>query len=266
MQVLDLSGAGTPETVRAVGGVHDGTFRQHRQAVLTEPRQQPRNSVTSTRVLPPVTDVAPDATLVAVIESQPLYRDALERAISADDGLSVVVSAASVQEFQARVRARPDVLIVDMQPRASAGIERVRRLVEQGFSVLVLSTSSEGPDVVDTIAAGARGYLLKDATAVEILAAVGAVATGRSYVSPTLAGLLLQGRRPPVPKDPDLSERERGVLELVARGCTDHVIATELNIGVSTVRSHLDRIRDKTGHRRRADLTRFAIEHAILGS
>lgn len=221
--------------------------------------------MTSPRVLPTVADVSPETTLVAVIESQPLYRDALERAISIDEGSSMIVSAASVQEFQARVRAKPDVVIVDMQPPGAVGIERVRRLVDQGYSVLVLSTSSEGPDVVDTIAVGARGYLLKDATAAEILAAVGAVATGRSYVSPTLAGLLLQGRRPAIPKDPDLSEREREVLNLVARGCTDYVVAAELSIGVSTVRSHLDRIRDKTGHRRRADLTRFAIEHSIFG-
>lgn len=221
--------------------------------------------MTSSRVLPMLADVSAETTLVAVIESQPLYRDALERAFSIDEGFSTIVSAASVQEFQARVRARPDVVIVDLHPRGAAGVEKVRRLVEQGYSVLVLSTSSEGPDVVDTIAVGARGYLLREATAVEILAAAGAVAAGRSYVSPTLAGLLLQRRRPSVPKDSDLSERERDVLKLVARGCTDHVIAAELSIGVSTVRSHLDRIRDKTGRRRRADLTRFAIEHSISG-
>ncbi|MGL5849163.1 MAG: response regulator transcription factor, partial [Phycicoccus sp.] len=65
-------------------------------------------------------------------------------------------------------------------------------------------------------------------------------------------------------RDHDLSDREREVLSLVARGDTDHEVARRLCISVSTVRSHLDRIRDKTGQRRRADLTRFAIQHSIV--
>ncbi|MGF1647320.1 MAG: response regulator [Kineosporiaceae bacterium] len=208
----------------------------------------------------------PKATLhVAIIEDHPLYREALERALATDDHIALDVSAGSLEEFSARVRTRPDVVVADLRLPGLGGFDGIRRLVAQGHAVLVLSGSVEGSDVVGAISEGARGYISKDAQAHEILAALRTVAAGRTYVSPTLAGLLLQASRlQEEPEVRNLSDRERAVLALVAAGHTDHQIAHRLGIGVSTVRSHLDRIRDKTGQRRRADLTRFALEHEIV--
>jgi DNA-binding NarL/FixJ family response regulator len=101
--------------------------------------------------------------------------------------------------------------------------------------------------------AGASGYLTKDADAADLVAAVRVVAASGTYVSPTLAGYLMQTGR----KDRehfDLTDRELEVLGLVAEGETDKEISLALFISVSTVRSHLDRIRDKTGARRRVQM------------
>jgi DNA-binding NarL/FixJ family response regulator len=202
---------------------------------------------------------------VAIVEDHPLYREALERALGTDDDIALDLSAGSLEEFSARVRTRPDVVVVDLRLPGLGGFDGVRHLVGRGFAVLVLSGSVDGDDVVGAISEGARGYVSKDARAPEIVTALRTVAAGRTYVSPTLAGLLLQASRPrEEPGVRDLTERERAVLSLVARGHTDHQVAHRLGIGVSTVRSHLDRIRDKTGQRRRADLTRFALENELL--
>jgi DNA-binding NarL/FixJ family response regulator len=201
---------------------------------------------------------------VAVIEDHPLYREALEQTILSSE-MALILSVGSIEEFDARCPSPPDVVIADLHLPGLEGAPGVRHLTNQGLTVLVLSASSDGPDVVEAIGGGARGYLSKDAQAPEILAAVRAVAAGRGYVSPTLAGHLLQATRRELPQLPELSQREQEVLAHLARGETDHEIAGELCISVSTVRSHLDRIRDKTGKRRRADLTRFALEHSIVG-
>lgn len=201
---------------------------------------------------------------VGVIEDHPLYRQALEAVLEASEAIEVDLAVSTVEEFLARSQTPPDVVLVDLHLPGIQGPEGVRALVQRGHKVLVLSASVDGADVVEAIGEGASGYVSKDADAAEICAAIQAVDRGRGYVSPMLAGHLLQGSRRAVPELPELSEREREVLAHLAKGMTDHAIAQELCISVSTVRSHLDRIRDKTGQRRRADLTRFAIENAIL--
>ncbi|MGL5817490.1 MAG: response regulator [Phycicoccus sp.] len=201
---------------------------------------------------------------IDVIEDHPLYREALERVLRSSDEICLEVSAGSIEEYLARAKERADVVIVDLHLPGLHGGAGVRRLVGLGHVVLVLSGSLDGSDVVAAISEGARGYVSKDAQAHEILTALRVVAAGRSYVSPTLAGFLMQPGRPAGGEGHELSDREREVLSLVARGDTDQEIASRLCISVSTVRSHLDRIRDKTGQRRRADLTRFALQHAIL--
>ena len=119
--------------------------------------------------------------------------------------------------------------------------------------------------MVDAIAAGAAGYLTKSSEPEEITHAVQVVAEGGTYVSPTLASFLLQAARTdPVDIPFALTEREKEILSLVASGERDADIAEQLYISIRTVRSHLDRIRDKTGRRRRADLTRLAIQEGIV--
>jgi DNA-binding NarL/FixJ family response regulator len=197
-------------------------------------------------------------TTVAIVEDHPVYRLGLVQAIEATPVLDLVITARSIEDFQARALTRPDVVILDLHlPGGMEGAEAVDNLAAQGFAVLVVSVSDRQAVVVDAIGAGARGYLTKEAEPDEIIRAVMIVAAGGTYVSPTLAAFLLKA---PI----QLTEREKEILQLVASGETDRDIADQLVISVRTVHSHLDRIRDKTGRRRRADLTRLAIEHGIV--
>jgi DNA-binding NarL/FixJ family response regulator len=195
---------------------------------------------------------------VAIVEDHPVFRKGLTQVIQSADGLEVVGVARSISEFDNLHLAAATVVLLDLRlPGGLEGADAVAHVVSRGHPILVISVSEAQADVVQAIEAGARGYLSKKADEPEILGAVHAVADGGTYVSATLAAYLLQTSM-------KITEREREILELVAQGDTDQDIAERLTISVRTVHSHLDRIRDKTGSRRRADLTRLAIERGFM--
>ncbi|HXQ59718.1 MAG TPA: response regulator transcription factor, partial [Acidimicrobiales bacterium] len=155
-----------------------------------------------------------------------------------------------------------DVVILDLHLPDCQGADAVGRVRAKHSNVLVVSASDDRKHVVDAIGAGASGYLPKSSQAEEIANAILVVAAGGTYVSPVLAAFLLRDNRDQSrPTAYTLTDREREILALLAEGETDADIAERLFISVSTVRSHLDRIRDKTGHRRRAELARLSFEH-----
>lgn len=197
-------------------------------------------------------------TNVGVIEDHPLYRAVLVDVLSQTPDLRVVAAGASIDELEP-VRDLPlDVVLFDLHVPGRAGADGVRYLTRSGTWVLVVSAFAGRDEVLDAIAAGARGYVTKEVDGPDLIEAVRVIASGRSHVSPTLAGHFMHGaeRR----EGAGLTDREREVLSLLASGETDQEIASALGISVRTVRSHLDRIRAKTGRRRRAELTRLAFE------
>jgi DNA-binding NarL/FixJ family response regulator len=208
----------------------------------------------------------PDSTnglIVAVVDDHPLYRDALVSVLTSSTRIASVMVADSVEDYEQSARfaesagsPEPHVVLLDLGLPGVCGTAAVRRVADGGPPVLVVSAEVQDDRVVDSLAAGAAGFLSKTADGPDLLAATLAVASGQRWVSPHLAGRLLTG----VTDRPRLSRRERDVLSQVIAGNTDREIATNLRIAVSTVRSHLDRIRDKTGSRRRADMVRFALE------
>jgi DNA-binding NarL/FixJ family response regulator len=201
-------------------------------------------------------------TSVGIIEDHPVFRQGLAQVIEAEEGLTLLFAVRSVEEFET-VRARPDVVILDLNLGGLSGAEAVAAVCGRGVPVLVVSADGGQQQVLDAIAAGASGYLTKSAEPSEIARALSVVAGRGSYVSPTLAAFFLRAAR----GDPGvfhLTDREREILRLVAGGERDQDIAEQLYISVRTVRSHLDRIRDKTGRRRRPDLTRLALEQGIV--
>jgi DNA-binding NarL/FixJ family response regulator len=204
---------------------------------------------------------------VALIEDHPLFRDALAEVLRSAMSANVVLTAGSVEEYERRLRRPPDLTLLDLGLPGVSGAAAVRRVQATGTVVLALSATYQESSVLEALASGARGYLCKDVDAAEVVTAVRAVAGGGSYVSPRLAGDLLRaaGTGTSVPRETcPLTPREQEVLGLLGGGETDHGIAKALSISVATVRSHLDRIRDKTGRRRRPDLTRLALEHALV--
>jgi DNA-binding NarL/FixJ family response regulator len=202
---------------------------------------------------------------IHVVEDHPLYRAALVQALGLSKDMRIGVTARSVEEFSAFRQPPGSVVILDLRLPGVSDAEAVSTVVGMGFAVLVLSAYGARSDVLAAIAAGASGYLTKDADIDEIHRAVRQVAAGNSYVSPTLAAYLLDSSRTRYTAvQLPLSDRERQVLALLADGGRDQDIADKLSISVRTVRSHLDRIREKTGRRRRPELTRLAIEKGIV--
>jgi DNA-binding NarL/FixJ family response regulator len=202
-----------------------------------------------------------DVIRVAVIEDHPLFRQGLVQVIAKADGLDLVASVQSVGEMEEIGFAGVDVVILDLHLPDCEGAVAVSRVKAQNDAILVISASDDRKHVVDAIAAGACGYLTKSSDADEITKAIVTIASGSTYVSPVLAAYLLRDTRDQGRSSSfALTAREREILSLLADGETDADIADRLFISVRTVRSHLDRIRDKTGHRRRAELARLAFE------
>lgn len=201
--------------------------------------------------------------LVGVVEDHPLFRTAVARLLGDADGIELGAVAESVAQF-ASMRQPAGVVVLDLNLPGVHHAAAVMEVVGMGHKVLVVSAHAAQEEVLGAISAGARGYLTKDSDGSEIVRAVREVHAGNSYVSPTLASFLLNTSRDRYagPKIA-LSARERQVLSLLAEGERDQDIAETLQISVRTVRSHRDRIRDKTGRRRRPELTRLAIEEGI---
>ncbi|MET0136694.1 MAG: response regulator transcription factor [Kibdelosporangium sp.] len=195
---------------------------------------------------------------VGVIEDHPLFRAAVAQLLAETPGIELGAVAGSVAQFAARRRDQSGVVVLDLRLPGVQGATAVAEVVRMGYRVLVLSACTGQAEVLGAMAAGASGYLTKDSEGEEIVHAVRRIAGGGSYVTPMLAAQVLDAGAVI-----ELSARERQVLSLVASGERDQDIADALEISIRTVRSYLDRIRDKTGQRRRTELTRYAIEHGV---
>jgi DNA-binding NarL/FixJ family response regulator len=203
--------------------------------------------------------VGSDLIGVALIEDHPLYRQGLMHTVEANPRFELVAAAGSIGEMEAHGYVGVHVVLLDLHLPDGTGADAVSRVSAPGRAVLVVSASDDSVSVVDAIGAGASGYLHKSCTAEEIAIAVTAVASGGMYVSPVLAAYLLRDNKDR-PSEESLTPRENEILALLAEGETDADIAKQLFLSIHTVHSHLDRIRDKTGQRRRADLTRYALQ------
>jgi len=204
-----------------------------------------------------------EPTRVAIVEDHPVFRQGLAGLIEDADGLQLVCAVRSTTELDAELAVGgppPAVILLDLQLTGGGrqGADAVGYCCERGLTVLVVSASSTSGTVVAAMAAGASGYVHKEAEPDEIVRAIRTVAAGGSYISPTLAGYLLTAHQI------TLTKRETEIVRLVASGEKDLDIAAELFISVHTVHSHLDRIRAKTGRNRRVDLARFAIDRGLL--
>lgn len=203
---------------------------------------------------------------VAVIDDHPIFREGLAQIVSASEEFALAGTFESVRAFL-DADAHADLVLLDFHLASGpVGPDAVRVLVERGCLVLMVSADIERTSVVETLGAGARGYVGKHAPVDEVLRAIRIVTDPTepgTYVSPALASLLLEASKHRGSDRLELSAREKEVLVLVAEGERDQDIAELLHISIGTVRSHLDHIRTKTGQRRRADLTRYAIDHRL---
>lgn len=159
---------------------------------------------------------------------------------------------------------RPDLVVCDLHMPRGGGLRVVERCATV-CPIVILTVSEAERDLLDAVAAGAAGYLLKTTPADEIRAALLAAADGEPVFSPSLAALVLGEfrRLARTPAASPLSERERTVLQLVARGRRYGEIATELSISPKTAENHVRNILGKLHLSRRADLIRYAVRHGL---
>ena len=176
-----------------------------------------------------------------IADDHSVVRTGLRHLVATFDDVELIGAAADGEEAVTLCADHdPDVVLMDLEMPVLDGIEATRRIVEAqpGVAVVVLTSFSDREQILRALDAGAVGYLLKDAEPAELERAVRAAARGESPLDPRAGRALLQDRASGSPLD-GLSEREREVLGMVARGLPNKLIARELQISEKTVKAHL---------------------------
>lgn len=208
---------------------------------------------------------------VAIVDDHAMFRTGVRAEISRT--VDVVAEAEDVETAVAAIKAhKPDVVLLDVHMPGGGGMEVIRRLHprEPDIKFLALSVSDAAEDVIGIIRAGARGYVTKNISGPELLDALARVAAGDAVFSPRLAGFVLDAfagtiEVAQVDEDLDrLTEREREVMRLIARGYAYKEVAKELFISVKTVESHVSSVLRKLQLSSRHELTRWANERRLI--
>ena len=207
-------------------------------------------------------DPVPAPTIrLLLVDDHPLVRDGLRARLEVVPGFEVVGEAGNADEAQARMAAlRPSLVLMDVGMKDVNGIDLTAMLLvrEPALQVLMLSMYDNPEYVQRAMQAGARGYVLKDAPASEIIAAIEAVAGGGTFLSPAVSKRLFRNQAP----RPLLSSRESQILSALARGLSSKQIAREMDVSVRTVETHRQSIKRKLSLEGQAELIKYAVEHA----
>ena len=204
-------------------------------------------------------------TTVILADDHPIWRTGVRSDLG--DGFEVVGEAATAPEAVALVRELgPDLVVCDLHMPGGGGLAVVRACAAS-TRIVMLTVAEAERDLLDAVAAGAVGYLVKSTTPDELRTALGRAAAGEPVFSPSLAALVLGEFRALSRRAGDgtsaLTEREREVLQLVARGHTYKEIGAELFIAEKTVENHVRNILGKLHLSRRHELVRYAVDHGI---
>ena len=207
---------------------------------------------------------------VVLVDDHAMFRTGVRAELR--DSVEIVGEAADAQEAVAVVlETQPDVVLLDVHLPGGGGVEVLRQVHPKAPDVrfLALSVSDAAEDVIGTIRGGARGYVTKSITGDDLVAAIKRVADGDAVFSPRLAGFVLDafagGDAPSVDDDLDrLTQREREVLRLIARGYAYKEIAKELFISVKTVETHVSAVLRKLQLSNRYELTRWATDRRLV--
>jgi two-component system, NarL family, nitrate/nitrite response regulator NarL len=208
---------------------------------------------------------------VLLVDDHQLFRSGVRALLARQPDIEVVGEAADgLDGVQQARQLRPDIVLLDLHMPGVGGREAVRTLSEDlpGTRVLMLTVSEDADDLLDTLNAGAAGYLLKNIDTEYFVEAIRRAAAGDSVVSPEMTGKLVAGLKragtaPPAPEKDLLSPREREVLAALARGASNKDMARQFDLAESTVKIHVQNILRKLKLNSRVQAAVYAVKHGI---
>jgi two-component system response regulator NreC len=199
---------------------------------------------------------------IAIADDHAVVRQGLRLLLEAEHDLAVVCEASNIEETKAMVREHaPDVLVLDLHMRRELSLSVLSELraASPRTAIVILTMDDDPAFVAPAWAAGAAGYVLKEASRADLVRAIRTVAGGGRYLDPAIGGWALASS-----DDAMLSERELEVLRLVALGNTNGEIAKQLYISPRTVETHRASVQRKLGLNGRPELVRYALEHGVI--
>jgi DNA-binding NarL/FixJ family response regulator len=210
-------------------------------------------------------------TTILIADDHRLFRDGLRTLLEKQGSIRVVAETTDgVETVRAAAELKPDIVLMDISMPELNGIEATRRIVSTGAAtrVIVLSMHSDRRFIMESLKAGAVGYLLKDCAFEEVMLAVKAVREGTPYLSSRISESVIRdyvalAKRVPGSAFSILSAREREVLQLLAEGKSTKETAARLHVSVKTVETHRKQIMDKLDIHSVAELTKYAIREGL---
>ena len=196
-----------------------------------------------------------------LVDDHPLVREGVRSRLQGEPRYLVVGEAGNAEEaMMMLIATQPEVVLLDVGLKGHNGIQLAQTMLERAPELRVLMYSMyDNPEYVQrALQAGARGYVLKDAPAGEIVAAIDAVAAGGTFLSPGVSKRMFRNQQP----RPILSPRESEILSALGRGESSKQIARALDLSVRTVETHRQNIKRKLELEGQAELIRYAVEHA----
>lgn len=205
---------------------------------------------------------------ILLADDHAVVRQGFKMILAEQADMEIVGEAGNGREAVALAESlKPDIVVMDVAMPELNGIEATRRMAEAAphARVVALSMHKDSVYVREILRAGARGYLLKDSVAGDLVSAVRAVARGEGYISPAVSNAVLDDYRRHVTNPIDtLTSREREVLQMLAEGKTNKEIATILNLSVYTVDAHRGRIMEKLNLHSINEMVRFAVRNGLI--
>ncbi|MBI5032872.1 MAG: response regulator transcription factor [Chloroflexi bacterium] len=206
---------------------------------------------------------------VLIADDHSILREGMRLILSADPAFDVVGEATNGEDAVARAQALlPDVVLMDVHMPGMNGIEATRRIhaTLPQVRVMILTVSDKDEDLFGAIRAGAKGYLLKNSEASQVLDAIRRLANGEAVLPPALAARVLDEFAAPPQAQETLTEREIEIIRLVAQGLGNKEIATKLSLSENTVKTHVRHILDKLQLRSRSEAAAYAVQAGLIKS
>ena len=210
---------------------------------------------------------------IVIADDHTLFRQGLRKILEEKPEWTIVAEAGDGREAIRQVaEMQPDIVILDLSMQLLNGMEAARQIARRSpqTRVLILSMHSEDAYVAQALRAGASGYLLKDSAAQDLITAISAIAEGKSFFSPRVAKVMLDGYLKHLPEQGVgdryelLSEREREVFQLVAEGRSSKDIAALLSVSPSTIETHRAHVMQKLDLHNTAELVLFAARRGLI--